>query len=301
MNCHRAKRLIKYIDYRAGADSYRACTFTHPMKTKALTFIIVVLGLQNSALAQEYANPYAPDASAVFGGQAEELPGNWGLSDEEAYTVQAPATVGNRKGFPPATWGVQSYLGDRKYTAIVAREMRNVGPARRARVTFYNPSSKRAIEGGKHTRFSTDEKVHSIEMAIKTGRPVTVAADYLNSFGDACNQTDSRCTLLFKMAGFDAKFPGYRKKFKYLPKNTFIAIVEDTGGAFVGTNGSRFDLSSLSSELEFAIPSYMNQYVTWVRLNTPCGMDEGARYCNYEMAYISEATKTALAGGGKNL
>lgn len=268
------------------------------MKSNAFTLLILVLGLQNSALAQEYAQPYAPDVTVVYGPQGEEVPANWGMSADEAHTVYR---YWGRRGFPPDTWGVQSYLGDKKYTAIVAREMRNVGPARRARVTFYNPSSKHAIEGGKHTRFGTDEKVHSIEMAIKTGRPVTVAADYTKAFGNACNQTDSRCTLLFKMGGFDAKFPGYRKKFKYLPKNTFIAIVEDTGGAFIGTNGTRFDLSSLSKELEFAIPKYMNQYVTWVRLNTPCGMDEGARYCNYEMAYISEQTKTALAGGGKNL
>jgi hypothetical protein len=265
------------------------------MKIKTLTFIIVAFGLQNSAIAESF----AADPAVTYESAASELPSNWGLSEEEAQTVEVPPDYRTGKGYPPRSWNVSEMIQDRKLYPVHSRELRHLSAPRMSRVTFYNPSVNNSMEGGRKNRHG--ETVNSIEDAAKNGRPVTIAADYLNTFGELCNQKYKRCTLLIKMAGFDIAYPSYRKKFRYLPKNTFIAIVEDTGGAFVNTNGKRFDIASLSKKLQKGIPRYMNQYVKWFRLHNPCGSDDDSRRCNLANAHISPAAVTALATGGRDL
>jgi hypothetical protein len=148
---------------------------------------------------------------------------------------------------------------------------------RKANVTFYNPNSNSRLEGGPRTRFG--ETINAVSDAIKNGRPVTVAADYKGSFGAECNQLHRRCLMLVKATGFDRLFPEYRKKFPHLPKNTFIGIIEDTGGAFFHTAGRRFDLAIRSSALARALPSWFDDDVKWIKLKNPCGTKLGGREC----------------------
>ncbi len=179
------------------------------------------------------------------------------------------------------------------------RELKNVGAMRTARITFYNPDSHTAMEGGPRNRYS--EPINSIEDAIKNGRPVTVAADIYGAFGNACNQRDNRCLLLIHAAGFDMAFPSYRKKFPNLPRNSFIALVEDTGSDFFHTAGKRFDVAVRSRRLAVAIPPYLNAHIKWMRLHSPCGSDERARRCQLADARISGEARSAMGLSGRDL
>lgn len=112
--------------------------------------------------------------------------------------------------------------------------------------TVYNPSINNRMEGGGKNRMG--EKVNSIEEAAQNGRPVTVAMDRFGDFGSKCNWKNSsgtatrRCLLLVHLPGLDNKYPGYGKKFPNLPVDSFIAIVEDTGGAFSHKGTGKIDI-----------------------------------------------------------
>lgn len=110
--------------------------------------------------------------------------------------------------------------------------------------TVYNPGISNSMQGGKLTRFSgvVQERVNSIEDAAKNGRPVTVAMDYLGGFGAKCNRRERRCLLLVHVPGLDKVMPAYSKRFPNLPKNSFLAIVEDTGGAFYNKGTGKLDI-----------------------------------------------------------
>lgn len=119
--------------------------------------------------------------------------------------------------------------------------------------TIYDPSNEGSMEGGKKTRMSAKsgeklELVNSLESAAENGKPVTVAMDLEGEFGARCNNKNKdgtetrRCIMLVTLPGLDEKFPAYGKKFKNLPKDSFIAIVEDTGGAFRGKGTGKIDI-----------------------------------------------------------
>lgn len=151
-----------------------------------------------------------------------------------------------------------------------------------ARMTFYNPNSSSSMEGGPRNRYQ--EPIHSVEDAIQKGVPISVAADVYGSFGKECNQKDRRCTLLFHAKGFDRLFPEYRKRFRNLPKDTFIGIVEDTGGAFFHAGPTHFDLAVRSRALANATPSFFQTHVSWARVENPCGDGADSRNCHVAMA-----------------
>lgn len=120
--------------------------------------------------------------------------------------------------------------------------------------TVYDPSNEGKMEGGKKTRMSgpegtsTYEEVNSVEAAAKNGKPVTVAMDLQGEFGARCNNKNNdgtettRCLMLVTLPGLDKKYPDYGKKFKNLPQDSFIALVEDTGGAFKGKGTGKIDI-----------------------------------------------------------
>ena len=148
---------------------------------------------------------------------------------------------------------------------------------RSTHLTFYNPNSNSRMEGGPRNRYT--EFINDVYDAIKNGRPVSIAADYLGAFGAECNQRHNRCLVLIKAIGFDQLFPEYRKKFPLLPANTFIGLVEDTGGAFYHTQGRKFDIAVRSAKLALAAPPYFKTAGTWVKLKNPCGTRNGGREC----------------------
>lgn len=268
------------------------------MKTITFTLFAIFFGLQNSALAQGY--EYFEDLAIEHESAAQELPSNWGLSPDENPTVIAPANL-RARGNPPSSWGVSDIITDGKMVPRISRQLRHVGVARPVKITWYNPSINDSMEGGKSTRYGGGETVNAIEDAIKNGRPVTIAADYENAFGETCNQRDRRCTVLIRLKGFNIAYPSYRKKFPYLPRNTFIAIVEDTGSAFVGSNGAKFDIASRSKKLYKASTPSLSKVATWSRLVSPCGSDEGSRYCNLSNDHISGEAMTAMGLTGRDL
>ncbi len=111
--------------------------------------------------------------------------------------------------------------------------------------TIYNPSIGGSMEGGSSNRMG--EKVNSMEQAAKNGRPVTVAMDRFGEFGAVCNNKDrrgnsKRCLMLVHLPGLDSMFPAYGKKFPNLPADSFIALVEDTGGAFSNKGTGKIDI-----------------------------------------------------------
>lgn len=111
--------------------------------------------------------------------------------------------------------------------------------------TVYNPKISNKMQGGKHTRFNSKanpETVNTIQQAAINGRPVTVAMDYLGKFGQSCNSLDRRCIVLVNVPGLDRAIPQYAAKFPNLPKDSFLAIVEDTGGAFYGKGTGKIDI-----------------------------------------------------------
>jgi hypothetical protein len=121
----------------------------------------------------------------------------------------------------------------------------------KSKPTVYNPSINNSMEGGNKNRFG--EPINSVEDAIKNGRPVTVAMDYQGNFGKQCNsgrgKSGNRCLMLVSLNGFDKTFPGYARKFPNLPVNSFLAMVEDTGGAFKGKGTGKIDIASRSTSL----------------------------------------------------
>lgn len=106
--------------------------------------------------------------------------------------------------------------------------------------TVYNPSRNNTMQGGKKNRFT--EYVRSVEDAIRSGNPVTVAMDHEGPFGSECSNYDRRCLLLVHLPGLNDAFPEYRQAFPLLPKDSILAIVEDTGGAFEGKGTGKLDL-----------------------------------------------------------
>lgn len=119
--------------------------------------------------------------------------------------------------------------------------------------TVYDPSDESLMEGGKKTRMSGKsgealELVNSIEAAATNGKPVTVAMDLEGEFGARCNSKNSlgtetrRCLMLVTLPGLDEKYPEYGKRFKNLPQDSFLALVEDTGGAFRGKGTGKIDI-----------------------------------------------------------
>jgi hypothetical protein len=161
-----------------------------------------------------------------------------------------------------------------------------------ARITFYDPSVNSRLEGGNRDAFG--ETINSIEDAERNGRPVTIAADNYGSFGRQCNRESKRCLVLIHTAGFDTYFPAYRKRFPHLPKNTFLGIVEDTGGAFAGTNGKRMDLATRNRSFARSVPGGFNDHVTWTQVQNPCGSAEAGRQCDLTTASLAPQTLAML-------
>lgn len=124
--------------------------------------------------------------------------------------------------------------------------------------TIYNPNIEGRMEGGKRNRHG--EKITSIEDAAKTGRPVTVAMDIRGEFGQKCNWKNSTgtqrrsCLLLVHLPGLDEVYPEYKKKFPNLPKDSFLAIVEDTGGAFYHKGTGKMDIPFRTNKLYRSSP-----------------------------------------------
>lgn len=181
-----------------------------------------------------------------------------------------------------------------------ARNSTTRGSFSSARLTAYNPNpssyrSKREarLEGGKHTRFGA-ETLNSVENSIRNGRPVSIAADYTGAFGKQCNQRNQRCLIAFYVEGFDELFPGYRRKFSYLPKDWFLGIVEDTGGAFVGKGSKRFDVAIERRSLSFGVTAGFNR-ARWVRVANPCGDNARARYCDLSNLRVAELSQRQFA------
>lgn len=165
--------------------------------------------------------------------------------------------------------------------------LNSVGDVEKARVTFYNPNNSSRLEGGPKNQFS--EPINSIEDAIRNGRPVTLAADTWGKFGADCNRREKRCLILIKTEGFDRLFPAYRGRFPNLPRNSFLGIVEDTGGAFYGTKGKRFDLAARNQSLANTVPGFFAEYASSLRLANPCGQGKDSRHCVLVAAKLAEA------------
>lgn len=246
----------------------RALQYFARMKIKTLTLALIFFALQNAALAEVGSEPVADVEAVLASAMPTEMP------------VLVPMPVPR----PAAADGVA---------------LKNLGIARAARVTFYNPNSNSLMEGGPINRFT--ERINSVEDAIRNGRPVTVAADIYGPFGEMCNQRDKRCLLLIRLPGFDTAYPSYRKKFAKLPRNSFIALVEDTGGAFFNTEGKRFDIAVRSHNLAGAVPPYINPQVKWMRLHSPCGNDARARRCQLSDAHITGEAMSAMGLSGRDL
>lgn len=147
----------------------------------------------------------------------------------------------------------------------------------RTKSTFYNPKDGSSMEGGSKNRF--EERVLSVQDAIRTGNPVTVAMDSQGDFGKQCNQRAKRCTVLVCNPGFDDVFPQYRRKFTNVPPNCFLGIVEDTGGAFRGRGTSKLDIASASSSHARANPRGTERS-TFQIVENPCGTGARARNCD---------------------
>jgi len=124
--------------------------------------------------------------------------------------------------------------------------------------TVYNPNLNNKMEGGKRNRHG--DLITSIEDAAKTGRPVTVAMDIYGDFGKKCNWKSSNgtkrrsCLLLVHLPGLDEIYPEYKKKFPNLPEDSFLAIVEDTGGAFYHKGTGKMDIPFRTKNLHQANP-----------------------------------------------
>jgi hypothetical protein len=180
----------------------------------------------------------------------------------------------------------------------VARPVRQAGPSltsvasiRKSKFTVYNPSINNSMEGGGRNR--NGEKINSVEDAVINGRPVTLAADYTGSFGKTCNQRDHRCTILVLAPGFDSMFPAYRRKFPNLPRNSFIGIVEDTGSAFIGSNGNHFDIAVRNRALTVTNPVTIRS-ASWSIVRNPCGSSTSGRLCNLAEASLAPTTVAML-------
>lgn len=106
--------------------------------------------------------------------------------------------------------------------------------------SVYNPNISNSMEGGPLNRFG--ETINSVEDAARNGRPVTVAMDFHGEFGLKCNKKSARCLLLVQVPGFDRTYPKYARRFPHLPSNSFLAVVEDTGGAFVNKGTGKIDI-----------------------------------------------------------
>ena len=167
-----------------------------------------------------------------------------------------------------------------------------------ARVTFYDPDINNAMEGGGLDLFS--ERINSVEDSIKNGRPITLAADKYGKFGSACNREDQRCLMLIHTKGFDRTFPGYRQKFKYLPKDTFLGIIEDTGGAFAGKAGTRMDIAVRNRSLARAVPGGFNDHVRWTHVDNPCVNGAKGRQCDMSLSSLGP-TAVALLNSSNSL
>ncbi len=168
------------------------------------------------------------------------------------------------------------------------------------KLTFYNsdPSSYKSaaeasMEGGSKTRFG--ELLNSVEQAVKNGRPVSLAMDYTGAFGKKCNQKERRCTLLIHAPGFDNEYPTYAKRFPNLPKDTFIGIVEDTGGAFKGKGTSKIDLAVRNRNLANGGSRKINTKtkLSFTQINNPCGQSSKARSCKVDGIRIEDSCQVA--------
>lgn len=178
-----------------------------------------------------------------------------------------------------------------------------------ARVTFYDPDVNNAMEGGPCTNRGNivkkkgkalgctgGEYLNSVEDSIQNKRPVSVAADDKGAFGASCNSVrgDKRCTILIYLQGFDRLYPNYHKSFPHLPKDTFIALVEDTGGDFHYTKGHRFDIAVRSRQLARAAPGFIRSEVHWTKLQSPCGLGAKSRTCEFADAHLAPTVLAML-------
>lgn len=203
--------------------------------------------------------------------------------------------------------GFVMFQGLEKFTiafigfAIAAPAYANQPGCYRSKPTFYNPSINNKMEGGAHTRFSgryKKEYVNSVEDAINNGRPVTVAMDYKGEWGQRCNRREKRCTLLVTASGFDKAFPQYRKKFPNLPDNTFLAIVEDTGGAFYGKGTKKIDIATRNNKYYRSAPQGFSSLAFQVLEEPKCGTGSKARYCDLSDWRPGDVSEFAACEGG---
>lgn len=162
--------------------------------------------------------------------------------------------------------------------------------------TFYVPISQ-GIEGGPRNRHG--EMIQTVETAAKRGTPVTVAADHIGDFGRRCNSNspDRRCLLLVHASGFDGIFPAYRKKFKNLPKDSFVALIEDSGSPKYFHNrpqdaeGKHLDIATDRRELALRAPMGFSS-LRWVELASKC-QGRAARDCDFSTFVIEKAGENA--------
>lgn len=164
-----------------------------------------------------------------------------------------------------------------KKSRTVTRAPAVAGACYRTHVSYYNPLDNSAMEGGSENRYT--ERIQSIQSAIRTGNPVTVAMDIHGEWGKQCNRADKRCTLLVCNKGFDRAFPKYRERFPAVPDNCFLAIVEDTGGRFYHKGTKKLDIASASRAHARAAPRDTEE-TTFQVVENPCGTGARARNCD---------------------
>lgn len=154
------------------------------------------------------------------------------------------------------------------------------------RATFYNPVHE-GVEGGELNRH--DERITTVETAIQTGFPVTIAADTEGDFGRLCNRIspDRRCLILVRAPGFDRIYPEYRKAFPRLKKDRFIGMIEDSGSPMAFSYhpsdqaGGHIDIAVERRILGYSAPRGFSRQ-EWVEISSPChGSWSKVRKCDF--------------------
>ena len=162
----------------------------------------------------------------------------------------------------------------------------------RGMLTVYNPASDDEFEGGRLNRWS--EPLIPVEasagVAAKKdsyyqnkpmlGMPISVSMDPWGEFGKRCNQRKKRCTLLAYVKGFDQAFPDYKKTFANLPKDSFVAIVDDDGGPLKGKGYSHVDMASIHPRYFNAFPWFLSTRISY-QIIPSCDGSAVGRKCNY--------------------
>lgn len=150
------------------------------------------------------------------------------------------------------------------------------------------------MEGGKRNRHG--ENVIAIEDAAKTGQPVTVAMDIRGEFGKQCNWKNNNgtqrksCLLLVHLPGLDKTYPAYKNKFPNLPQDSFIAIVEDTGGAFYNKGTGKMDIPFKDKKLYKASPFKQLNFEVLEQLDTAKAKTHRGRDMSHVKPFVSGRT-----------